>query len=202
LLVDIGKIGFSDELLSLSMNQMNGDQLGIFHKHTIRAEQVLMPLEDLQSTAKILRSQHERVDGKGFPDQLSGDQIPIGAQILSVASDYDNLQNGSFLQRRVPVEEAQDLIIRGAGIRYNPKVTNAFKDVLHHTQSEEFDYHEVSVYNLQAGMVLAADLMSKEGTLLLPSNYLLTAGIIEKIKLFNVSHGATLHLKIRNKEKS
>jgi response regulator RpfG family c-di-GMP phosphodiesterase len=185
LLVDIGKIGFSDDLLGLSMNQMNGDQLGVFHKHTIRAEQVLMPLEDLQSTAKSLRSQHERIDGKGFPDQLSGDQIPIGAQILALTGDYDNLQNGSFLQRRVSQVEAEDMIVRASGIRYAQAVVNAFKEVLHNTTSDTVDHRDVTFGNLEAGMILATDLISKDGTLLLPANYVLTAGIVEKIKLLD-----------------
>lgn len=196
LLVDIGKVGFSDELLSVAWNQMNGDQLGQFHKHTIRAEQVLMPLENLQQVAKILRSQHERMDGSGFPDRLSGAQIPVGAQILSVASDYDNLQNGSLMQRRMHPDEARDIISHAAGTRYSATVTTAFTDLLLNKVGDTPENHEVAVSQLLAGMELSADLFSKDGNLLLPSNYRLTDGIIEKIKLHASSGGILANSKI------
>ncbi len=200
LLLDIGKIGFSDDLLALSVNQMSGEQLGQYHKHTIRAEQVLMPLEDLQATARILRSQHERVDGKGFPDQLTGEQIPIGALILAVASDYDSLQTGSLLQRKVPPKEAQEIIIRTSGIRYHSEVIDAFKQIFHLQPEPVHDYQEVPPLNLKAGMVLADDLISRDGHLLLPADYILTDSIIDKIKRHNVINGGKMHLKIRNRE--
>ncbi|MET3105951.1 response regulator RpfG family c-di-GMP phosphodiesterase [Oxalobacteraceae bacterium GrIS 1.18] len=196
LLVDIGKVGFSDELLSVAWNQMTGDQLGQFHKHTIRAEQVLMPLENLQQVAKILRSQHERMDGSGFPDRLSGAQIPVGTQILSVASDYDNLQNGSLMQRRMHPDEARDIISHAAGTRYSATVTTAFTDLLLNKVGDTPENHEVAVSQLLAGMELSADLFSKDGNLLLPSNYRLTDGIIEKIKLHASSGGILANSKI------
>ncbi|MDE2430824.1 MAG: response regulator, partial [Burkholderiales bacterium] len=147
LLADIGKIGFSDELLATPVSQMNSEQLGQFHKHTVRAEQLLMPLEDLQQTAKILRSQHERYDGHGFPDGLKGDAIPLGARILSLSSDYDNLQIGALVPRRVHSDDAQALILRGAGNRYDERVVAAFKQVMR-PGSEEPDEKEVSFKNL------------------------------------------------------
>ncbi|PRC93360.1 HD domain-containing phosphohydrolase [Solimicrobium silvestre] len=198
LLVDIGKIGFSDDLLSMPMNKMNGEELGLYHKHTIRAEQVLMPLEDLQATAKILRSQHERVDGKGFPDGLMEDEIPIGARVLAIASDYDNLQTGSLVQRRVPAEEAQAIIIRSAGSRYSERVVAAFKEVFNHQNGDVQDHHEVTPKNLLVGMVLFTDLISRDGTLLIPADCVLNEHIIEKIILHSVSSGVHMTLKIRN----
>ena len=198
LLVDIGKIGFSDELLSLPMNQMNGEQLGQYHKHTIRAEQVLMPLEDLQMTAKILRSQHERIDGKGFPDGLMGPAIPIGAQILAIANDYDNLQTGIMVQKKVPPEDAQAIIIRAAGSRYSEQTVNAFKELFHYPTTDTADHYEVTAKNLLPGMVLYADLFSREGTLLLAADCEMSEVIIDKLRLHNVSNGGHMTLKIKN----
>ena len=198
LLVDIGKIAFSDELLNLPLNSMNGEQLGLFHKHTVRAEQILMPLEDLHGAARLLRSQHERFDGRGFPDQLTGDKIPLGAQILAVASDYDSLQTGGFLPRKIAVEDAQAMISRGAGVRYREDVVAAFKEIMSNKVKEPDEFQEVPPGQLQVGMVLSHDLISKEGTLLLPNNFKLTEVIIEKIKSYNTSIGGELLLKIRN----
>lgn len=201
LLADIGKIGFSDDLLEIAVNTMNGEQLGQFHKHTIRAEQLLMPLEDLQGAAKILRSQHERYDGTGFPDGLCGEDIPLGSRILAVASDYDNLQQGALVQRRLSAEEAQKLIIRGAGNRYDEKVTAAFKYVVMGVGEEELiDDMEVSARDLQAGMILSRDLLSRDDVLLLPAEHALSERMIEKLRQYDATHGGQLIVRIRGRK--
>lgn len=198
LLVDIGKIGLTDELLDTPVNKMTGEQLGQFQKHPLRAEQVLLPLIDLFATAKYLRSHQERVDGNGYPDRLFGDAIPLGASILAVACDYDSLQTGSLLQRRVSEDEAFDIIIRAAGTRYHEQVIAAFKDVFHRNDNEARDYYEVAIRNLLEGMSLYSDLISREGTLLVPANCILTQHTIEKLNYLNISNGGKMMVKIRN----
>ncbi|MFZ4529593.1 MAG: HD domain-containing phosphohydrolase [Undibacterium curvum] len=184
LLADIGKIGFSDELLETPLNQMNGDQLGQFHKHTLRAEQLLMPLQDLQGAARIIRFQHERYDGRGFPDAIAGDQIPLGSRILALAGDYDSLQIGCLVPKRVHPDDALPLIVRGAGNRYDPKVVEAFQQVMGNVSEEPHD-KEVMVLQLLPGMVLSADVVSRDGMLLLPADFVLDEGVIEKLRLFS-----------------
>ena len=198
LLVDIGKIGFPDELLDTPVNKMNGEQLGRYQKHPLKAESVLLPLPDLYGTARILRSHQERVDGNGFPDRLFGEAIPTGANILAVASDFDSLQNGSLLQRRVPEDEALAIIIRAAGIRYHLRVVDAFRSVFHKEGAEQRDYYEVAIRNLLEGMVLHTDLLSREGTLLVPGNCALNQHTIEKLNYLNKSNGGKMMVKIRN----
>lgn len=198
LLVDIGKIGLGDELLQIPVNRMNGEQLGQFQKHPLYAEQVLLPLLDLYRTAKILRSHQERVDGKGYPDRLLGDAIPLGASILAVASDFDNLQTGSLLQRKVDEAEALNIIIRSAGIRYAERVVDALKEIFRHRLNEHPDYYELPIRNLLEGMFLHHDLISKEGTLLVPANAVLTQHIIEKLRYLDISNGGKMIVKIKS----
>ncbi len=201
LLADIGKIGFSDDLLEIPLNMMNGDQLGQFHKHTIRAEQLLMPLEDLQGTARILRSQHERHDGTGFPDGLGGEDIPLGSRILAIASDYDNLQQGALVQRRVLADEAQRLIVRGAGNRYSEAVVAAFRYVVMGVGEEEsIDDIEVAAKDLRAGMTLSRDLLSRDSVLLLPAEHVLSERMIEKLMQYDATHGGQLIARIRRRK--
>lgn len=199
LLADIGKIGFSDELLETPVSQLSSDQLGAFYKHTIRAEQLLMPLEDLQGTAKMLRCQHERFDGRGFPDGLSGTEIPIGARILSLASDYDYLQIGGLTPKRVHADDAQALIIRGAGNRYDEKVVAAFKQVFHVGSAalDETDFQDVSVRDLLPGMVLFTDIISKDGILLLPADHVLDEHVIDRLMLYGASGTGKLIVRVR-----
>lgn len=184
LLANIGKIGFSDELLDTPMSQLTSEQLGIFHKHTIRAEQLLMPLEDLHAAAKTLRSQHERFDGRGFPDKLLGEEIPLGARILTVANDFHQLQIGMLTPKRLFADDAKELIIKGAGNRYDPVVIDAFKRVFDVADADLLS-HAVRVRDLLPGMIVASDVISKEGLLLLPADYIMEANVIEKLRLFD-----------------
>ena len=117
LMIDIGKIGFSDEMLTMPVSVMDGDNLASYRKFPVRGEQLLMPLEDLRGAAKILRSQLERFDGAGFPDALAAEAIPIGARILALASDYDSLQIGTLVQRRFQA--------RGSKNKHHPRQREA-----------------------------------------------------------------------------
>jgi len=197
LLLDIGKIGFSDDLLNTPVNKMNGDELGQYHKHTVRAEHLLMPLDDLQITAKILRSQHEKFDGSGFPDGLQGEAIPLGARILAVASDFDGLQSGNLLQRRLTAEDAEKVITRAAKSYYDENVVNAFIQVIHHRATEVIADKEMVVRDLLPGMTLSVDLVSKDGVMLLPAEHVLNERLIEKMRLYEASTGGRMSVRVR-----
>ena len=196
LLADIGKIGFSDELINTPMSLMNGETLGIFYKHTARAEQLLMPLDDLQGAAKIIRCQHERYDGQGFPDGLEGEAIPLGARILTVANDFNLHQIGVLTPKRLSATEAQSLIIKGAGNRYDALVVDAFKRVFD-VLDQDMTIQTMKVRNLLPGMVLASDVISQEGLLLLPAEYVLDEKYIEKLKIYDGARADGLTVNIR-----
>jgi response regulator RpfG family c-di-GMP phosphodiesterase len=84
MLHNIGQICLSDELLTLPQTAMSGEQLGKYRKHPVRAEQLLMPLDELRGAALLVRAHQERFDGTGYPDQLTGQAIPLGARILAL----------------------------------------------------------------------------------------------------------------------
>lgn len=184
LLHDIGKIGFPDELLALPVNLIVGDHLGTFRKHPLRAEQLLMPLEDLRGVATILRAHMERFDGAGFPDAISGASIPIGARILALASDYDNLQIGALVQRRLGVADAKQLIYDSSGKRYDASVVAAFRVLLDGEPVEVRRDLAILASELLAGMVLARDLVSREGLMLLSAETVLDARRIQQVQVF------------------
>jgi response regulator RpfG family c-di-GMP phosphodiesterase len=200
LLHNIGKIGFTDELLSMPVSLMKGDHLGLYRKHPVRGEEMLMPLEDLRDAARIIRSQHERFDGEGFPDGLSGFNIPVGARILAVASDYNNLQIGALVQRGLRPEEAAPLIVQGSGKRYDPVVVDAFQAVVCGRSpviAEALHDEAVSPANLRPGMTVARDLLNRDGSLLLSAGHRLTERLIQQIAYFEKSTGVPLTLYVR-----
>ena len=199
LLHNIGKVGFTDELLAKPVSLMNGEQLGIYRKHPIRAEQLLMPLEDLRGAASILRAQLERFDGEGFPDRISGFDIPVGARILALASDYWNLQSGTLVPKRVPADEATGLIIQARGKRYDPQIVNAFHEVLTGVVEEISQELELvlALKDLKPGMVVARDLVTRDGVLLLSADHVLNERLIQQILNYDMAGGTQLKVCIR-----
>lgn len=197
LLQDIGKIGFTDDMLATPLTLLNGEALGQYRKHPLRAEQLLMPLPDLRGSAAILRAQLERFDGNGFPLGISGLAIPIGARILALAADYFNLQQGAMVQRHLRPEEARSLIMDAAGKRYDPAVVAAFRQIIDYTAEDPGAGVEVLSGELEPGMVLARDLISRDGLMLLPAEHVLDPRMIQQVQDFESKSEGRLPIWVR-----
>lgn len=202
MLHEIGKVGFADELLNTPVAMMKPDQLDAYRKHIVQAEQLLLPLQDLRYASDIICAQFERFDGTGFPDGLSESDIPLGARILTLASDYDNMQIGTLTQRKLTADEAKIIIVHGSGKRYDPKVVAAFNEVLGGPQREEVERQrtaemQVNACDLQEGMVLSRDLVTPSGMLMLSADHVFDARLIKKILAFEKSGGLQLIAHIR-----
>ncbi|MCP4040831.1 MAG: response regulator, partial [Gammaproteobacteria bacterium] len=89
LLHDIGMIGMPDELRRRSYFMLTEGDKEQVHKHPIKGQAALTALEPLHDVGLLIRAHHERFDGKGYPDGLKGDEIPLGARVLAVADSYD-----------------------------------------------------------------------------------------------------------------
>jgi HD-GYP domain-containing protein (c-di-GMP phosphodiesterase class II) len=76
-----------------------------------------------------VRHHHERYDGKGYPDGLKGDEIALGAQIISVADAYDAMTSSRPYRRGLPPKQAARQIMKNTGIQFNPRVAEAFVTV-------------------------------------------------------------------------
>lgn len=199
LLHDIGKIGFSDELLQTPLTALQGEKLGQFRRHPIRAEQLLMPLEDLHGSALILRAHLERFDGNGFPYGLQGLAIPIGARILALAADYFNLQHGGMIQRHLRPDEAKTLILDASGKRYDPNVVTAFRQVIDAAIAFVDPRGGVEILSgeMVPGMVLARDLVSRDGLMLLTADHVLDARMIQQVQDFESKSGGRLAIWVK-----
>lgn len=198
LLHEIGKVGFSDELLKTPVAMMTPEQLDAYRSHPARAEMLLLPLPDLREASEIITSQFEHFDGSGFPQQRAGDQIVIGARILSVASDYDNMQIGTLTQTRLKPEEARIIVIHGSGKRYDPQVVSALVSLFEDPKpapehKETVKEIALGLDDLQPGMVLTRDLVTPGGMLMLSAGHQLDERLIGKIVNFlRVGHADLL----------
>ena len=205
MLHSIGKITLPDDLLQLPETAMTGAQLGLYRKHPLRGAQLLMPLDDLRGAAAMVRAYRERFDGDGYPDRLAGLTIPLGARILAVASDYEGLQGGVLMQRRLRPDEARAAIIQGRGKRYDPVVTDAFALLLDGAAVGRINeaagaplrpVATVTTAALRPGAVLARDLVTTDGSLLLSADHVLDARLIRQISDFESTQPGPLSITI------
>ena len=194
LLHDLGRIGFSDEMLRTPVTMLQGQALAQYRKHPIEGQTLLMPLADLAGTAAIVRHQMERFDGQGFPDRQAGFAIPIGARILTLAIDYFNLQQGALVQRHLRADEAKTLVMNGSGKRYDPAVVQAFRQVIDGGIRGVPESTDVELLSgeLVPGMVLSRDVVSREGLMLLASDHVLDARMIQQLQDFEKKSGSRL----------
>jgi response regulator RpfG family c-di-GMP phosphodiesterase len=198
LLHNIGKISFSDDLLAMPVSLMRGEDLARYRKYPQRGEQLLMPLDDLRGAAAIVRAHQERFDGSGFPDNLSGMNIPLGARVVGLASDYYGLQIGLLSQRSLRPDEATSAILGNPRNRHDPAVVNAFRSVMgHDVANDESGVRLVEVSDLEPGMVIARDLVMSDGFLLLSAGHVLSERLIRQIAEFQASSSESITVCIR-----
>jgi len=93
LLHDLGKIGVPEGILR-KPGPLTTEEWEIMRRHPVTGAQIVAPLEFFDEGAVIVRHHHERLDGSGYPDGLTGDTIPLGARIVAVADTYDALTSG------------------------------------------------------------------------------------------------------------
>lgn len=110
---DIGKIGIREELLN-KQGPLTDAEFEHVKMHTVAGAQILAPLSHLKDIIAYVRGHHERWDGRGYPDQLEGDEIPLGARVIGAVEIYDALTTSRpYQERMIPelaVERMRDLI--------------------------------------------------------------------------------------------
>jgi len=123
---DIGKAAIPDAILH-KPGPLDDEELAFMRQHTIIGERILGAAPALSGSAKLVRWSHERADGSGYPDGLSGDEIPMGARIIAVCDCYDAMIS-SRAYRAAPMshEGAVAELRRCAGSQFDARVVNAF----------------------------------------------------------------------------
>jgi response regulator RpfG family c-di-GMP phosphodiesterase len=128
LLHDVGKIGIPDSILQ-KPGPLTPAERRRMQTHTVLGEQMLAGIALLQGEGlRIVRSHHERWDGRGYPDRLEGDEIPLGARIFAVADSLDAMTSHRPYRRAVPWKAARGEILAEAGKQFDPEVVDAFLD--------------------------------------------------------------------------
>jgi len=129
LLHDIGKIGVPEEIYR-KPGKLDEDDLIYIKAHTTIAERILSPIPDFKEMIPIIRYHHERVDGKGYPDGIKGDQIPLLAKIIAVADTFDAITSERSYRSGKSFEEATKIIEEIKGTQLDEKIVDVFITML------------------------------------------------------------------------
>ena len=125
LLHDIGKIAVSDTILN-KPGKLTDEEFAIMKRHTIAGGEILKDLTILDNVALGAKYHHERYDGKGYPNGLKGEEIPIEARIIGLADAFDAMNSNRVYRKKLTAEIIHDELVKGSGTQFDPELIKAF----------------------------------------------------------------------------
>ena len=128
ILHDVGKIYISESIVK-NPRRLTEAEYKIIQKHPERGEEIVREIPFIIDHMYLVRSHHERWDGRGYPDKLAGDDIPLGAQILAVVDAFDAMTSSRPYRRGMPPKQAAREIEKNMGTQFSRPVAEAFLKV-------------------------------------------------------------------------
>ena len=125
---DIGKIAIPDKILN-KPGKLDPDEMTIMKEHAYHGYQIVKKIPFLAEAAEIVYSHQERFDGSGYPRNLKGAEIPLGARIFSVADTLDAITSDRIYRRKQTLQAAREEIHRWAGRQFDPEVVKTFLEM-------------------------------------------------------------------------
>lgn len=122
---DIGKIGVPDMVLR-KPGRLSEEDLAIIRHHPEIGDEICMPLRSLRQLRAGIRWHHERYDGRGYPDGLLGEQIPLEARVLAIADAFDAMTSDRPYRRAMPLEKALAILSANEGPQWDPALIPVF----------------------------------------------------------------------------
>lgn len=183
LLHDVGKIGLDSSLTGRTIPELTRNERVALRRHAALGEAILTSVEALHLAGHWIRHHHEYYDGQGFPDHLMGNDIPLGARILTVANETDNFRTGYLLGHALDDEQVMTMLRRSRNRRYDPDVADAALELL--AQGEfgtKSGGARLTAREVRPGMVLGADVLTDAGIMLLSAGTTLNERMIERLQ--------------------
>jgi two-component system, cell cycle response regulator len=126
---DIGKMAIPDEILH-KPGPLNDHEWALLRTHTMVGERILEAAPAMGPVARLVRWTHERWDGRGYPDGLRGEDVPLGARIIFVCDAFDAMTSERPYKSKIGVEAALDELRRNAGTQFDPMVVELLCEVV------------------------------------------------------------------------
>ncbi len=189
-LYNLGRIGLPRELLTKSLNDpqsLNEQEKTLLHHYPVYGQTLAGFVGALEEVGHSIRSHRERFDGQGFPDGYGREMIPATARHLAVAV--------GFVECVLPKDQALEYIIRESGKSFHPEAVRLFMKSSNLINLPK-KVLELTLAELEPGMILAKGIYSPSGLLLIPEERRLTQGIIKKIKEHDFANPITQRLMV------
>lgn len=129
LLHDIGKLAIPDSIL-LKPGRLTDEEFDVIRQHPVIGYELLKDLPDMQPILPVVRWHHERIDGRGYPDGLSGDSIPLMVRIVSLADAFDAMTSMRVYRKSLPVDEVRKQLLTNANEQFDDNLVRIFLDTI------------------------------------------------------------------------
>ncbi len=126
---DVGKIGIDDRILN-KPGKLDAEEMAAVKRHPEIGEYIVKPISFLRELATPIRHHHEHWDGKGYPDGLGGEEIPLVARILCIGDYFDSLTSARPYREPIPIPEARSIMAAESGCTFDPSLLSEFFAVL------------------------------------------------------------------------
>ena len=149
LLHDVGKIGVEDTILRKE-GELTAEEFRQMKMHTVIGADIMQPIEQLREMIPAIRGHHEAWNGRGYPDGLRGEQIPLFARIVAVADTFDAITTNRPYQQAGNLQFAVDTITKLTGSRFDAKVVTAFLRAVQSGELRPMVPREVTLPEIEA----------------------------------------------------
>ena len=141
---DIGKIGTPDELLN-KPERLVAEEFEVMKQHPKQSYEILRRFDDFEQIALYAKHHHERYDGRGYPGELKGEEIPLVSRIILISDTFDAMTSSRPYRKRLPYQVAFDELKQFSGSQFDPFLVNVFIDAMHDTYQQEGETFELSI---------------------------------------------------------
>ncbi|SFL35313.1 HDIG domain-containing protein [Gracilibacillus orientalis] len=142
LLHDIGKVNIPDSILT-KPDKLTDQEFEIIKTHPTVGAQAIKEVEGMAENINVIKHHHERWDGKGYPDGLTGNQIDYLARVVSIADAFDAMTSSRSYRAALPIEMAYQNLLNGSGTQFDPELITIFQEVYPNWVEYHNNYHEL-----------------------------------------------------------
>jgi putative two-component system response regulator len=139
LLHDVGKIGIPDAVLN-KPGKLTDEEFALIKSHTVRGGDILGKVQSMPELSDGARWHHERFDGRGYPDGMRGEDIPLEARIICVADCYDAMTSDRVYRKHLSQEVVRREIEAYAGSQFDPQIARLMLEII--DEDKDYQLHE------------------------------------------------------------
>jgi len=141
---DIGKIGVPDSVL-LKPHRLDEHEFEIMKHHPVKSGEILQDFEELKDIAKYARHHHERYDGRGYPDNLKGEQIPLFSRIILIADTFDAMTSTRPYRKGLTYEVAFSELLEFSHSQFDPNLVTQFINAMSKARDKREEHFSLSI---------------------------------------------------------